>query len=228
MVRSRATGKENRQADGMSLAAMRCEYSKQGLRRADLDPDPFRQFERWFTQAVESGIREPNAMSLATVNSSMQPALRTVLLKFFDHQGFVFFTNYQSRKAQHMAANPQVAILFPWVELGRQVQIQGTAEKISTRESVNYFLTRPRGAQLGAWVSQQSAVIASRQILEMKFAELKKKFSRDKIPLPRNWGGYRIRPLGFEFWQGRENRLHDRFYYSLDHDDSWQIQRLAP
>jgi len=220
--------KEKKTAGSRSLAAMRCEYSRQGLRRADLDPDPFRQFEQWFSQAVEAAVPEPNAMSLATVNSSMQPALRTVLLKFFDHDGFVFFTNYQSRKAQHMATNPQVALLFPWVALGRQVQIQGRAEKISTRESLNYFLSRPKGAQLGAWVSQQSSVITSRQLLETKFAEMKKKFTKGEVPLPDFWGGYRVRPQGFEFWQGRENRLHDRFYYALRPDGSWHIQRLAP
>jgi len=211
-----------------SLAAMRREYCHNGLRRRDLAADPFVQFEQWFSQAVEGGIVEPNAMSLATVDATMQPSLRTVLLKMFDQQGFVFFTNYTSAKARQIAGNPRVALLFPWVELGRQVQIRGRAEKISQSSSLKYFLSRPRGARLGAWVSQQSSVIGSRQLLEMKLAEMKKKFTRGEVPLPDFWGGFLVVPESFEFWQGREHRLHDRFLYTPESAGSWLIQRLAP
>jgi len=212
----------------VSLATMRQEYSRNGLRRRDLAEDPFVQFEQWFSQAVDGGIPEPNAMSLATVDASMQPCLRTVLLKIFDHRGFIFFTNYQSAKARQIAANPQVALLFPWIELGRQVQIRGRVEKIPQSSSLKYFLSRPRGARLGAWVSQQSSVIGSRQLLEMKLAQMKKKFSNAEVPLPDFWGGFRVIPKSFEFWQGREHRLHDRFLYTPDTDGGWKVQRLAP
>ena len=212
-----------------SLPAMRREYCRNGLRRRDLAADPFVQFEQWFSQAVEGGIVEPNAMSLATVDATtMQPSLRTVLLKMFDQRGFVFFTNYTSAKARQIAGNPRVALLFPWVELGRQVQIRGRAEKISQSSSLKYFLSRPRGARLGAWVSPQSSVIGSRQLLEMKLAEMKKKFSRGEVPLPDFWGGFLVVPESFEFWQGREHRLHDRFLYTPESTGSWLIRRLAP
>jgi len=212
-----------------SLPAMRREYCRNGLRRRDLAADPFVQFEQWFSQAVEGGIVEPNAMSLATVDATtMQPSLRTVLLKMFDQRGFVFFTNYTSAKARQIAGNPWVALLFPWVELGRQVQIRGRAEKISQSSSLKYFLSRPRGARLGAWVSPQSSVIGSRQLLEMKLAEMKKKFSRGEVPLPDFWGGFLVVPESFEFWQGREHRLHDRFLYTPESTGSWLIRRLAP
>jgi pyridoxamine 5'-phosphate oxidase len=208
---------------------MRREYCRNGLRRRDLAADPFVQFEQWFSQAVEGGIVEPNAMSLATVDATtMQPSLRTVLLKMFDQRGFVFFTNYTSAKARQIAGNPRVALLFPWVELGRQVQIRGRAEKISQSSSLKYFLSRPRGARLGAWVSPQSSVIGSRQLLEMKLAEMKKKFSRGEVPLPDFWGGFLVVPESFEFWQGREHRLHDRFLYTPESTGSWLIRRLAP
>ena len=221
------SGKSEEKATA-SLAAMRHEYSRNGLRRRDLATDPFDQFEQWFCQAVDGGITEPNAMSLATVDGSMQPCLRTVLLKIFDRRGFVFFTNYQSAKARQIAANPQVALLFPWIDLGRQVQIRGRAEKIPQSSSLKYFLSRPRGARLGAWVSQQSSVIGSRQLLEMKLAQMKKKFSNGEVPLPDFWGGFRVIPKSFEFWQGREHRLHDRFLYMPDTDADWKIQRLSP
>lgn len=211
-----------------SLAAMRREYTQQGLRREDLASNPFLQFGTWFEQAIDAGVAEPNAMSLATVGTALEPSLRTVLLKMYDEKGFVFFTNYNSQKAKQIAENPQVALLFAWIDLGRQVQIRGRAEKISSSESLTYFLSRPRGAQMGAWVSQQSSVIGSRQLLDMKFGEIRKKFSTGKIPLPDFWGGYRVVPKSIEFWQGRENRLHDRFVYTRAPEGQWSTERLSP
>jgi len=167
-------------------------------------------------------------MSLATVRPSGAPTIRTVLLKQFNVNGFVFFTNFKSSKAQQITENPNVAILFNWVALERQVSINGIAEKIETIESLKYFLTRPRGSQLGAWVSDQHSVLSSRKILEMKLDEIKRKFADGKIPLPNFWGGFRIKPESFEFWQGRPNRLHDRFLYSIIDDESWVVERLAP
>jgi pyridoxamine 5'-phosphate oxidase len=210
------------------LGALRKEYSSRGLDLDNLDPDPIRQFALWFEQARASGLTEPNAMSLATASASGELSVRTVLLKLFDHQGFVFFSNYRSRKAQDIEANDRVALLFPWLDLERQVKIRGRAEKISSAESLRYFLSRPHGSQLGAWVSDQSQVLSSRQILEMKFQEMKRKFTEGQVPLPDFWGGYRVVPHSIEFWQGRENRLHDRLVYTLQPDGSWPIQRLMP
>ena len=213
----------------MDISDFRTEYVLQGLTREQLAPDPFKQFELWFQQACDANLPEPNAMSLATVSDTGQPSQRIVLLKYFDRQGLVFFTNYESKKARQIKANPQVSLLFFWVALERQVQISGKAIKISTAESLKYFATRPRGSQIGAWCSQQSTVISSRQMLEMKFDEMKRKFRDREIPLPSAWGGYRIVPHSWEFWQGRPNRLHDRFLYSrLDVESAWEIQRLAP
>ncbi len=213
----------------MDLADFRQEYTQAGLRREQLDRDPFKQFELWFQQACTANLPEPNAMSLATVSATGEPSQRTVLLKYFDRQGLVFFTSYDSKKARQIEANPQVSLLFFWLGLQRQVQIVGQAVKISSAESLKYFATRPRGSQIGAWCSQQSTVISSRQILELKFEEIKRKFHQQEIPLPSAWGGYRVVPHSFEFWQGRPNRLHDRFLYSLTEDEStWEIQRLAP
>ena len=206
---------------------MRQGYQNEGLAKEQLSPDPFLQFEAWFSEANDSEPI-PNAMSLATVSRSGAPMLRTVLLKLFDENGFVFFTNYKSRKADQIAENPNVATLFNWVALERQVSIIGVAEKIDTSESLKYFLSRPRGSQLGAWVSDQKSVLSSRKILEMKLDEIKRKFAKGKIPLPDFWGGYRIKPDSFEFWQGRPNRLHDRFLYSKSDNESWCIERLAP
>lgn len=201
---------------------------EQGLSRASLDPDPIRLFEQWYTAAIETALPEPNAMSLCTVDEGGQPYVRTVLLKLFDRQGFVFFTNFESRKARQIDRNPQVAVLFPWVALARQVQMTGRAERIPTAESLRYFATRPRGSQIGAWSSPQSQVISSRSLLEAKFAEMKQRFAHGEIPLPNFWGGYRIVPSRIEFWQGRESRLHDRFLYTREGDESWRIERLAP
>ncbi len=212
----------------MDISRFRKEYLKGGLRRADLAADPFDQFERWFRQAVEAGLDEPNAMGLATVDEAGRPTQRTVLLKYFDRTGFVFFTNYESRKARHMAANPEVSLLVPWLPLERQVIINGQASKVSHGESLRYFLSRPRDSQLGAWVSQQSHVISSRSVLEMKLAELKRKFTSGHIPLPSFWGGYRVVPSSIEFWQGGAGRLHDRFLYGRRGQEDWTIERLAP
>ena len=212
----------------MKLSLKRNEYTKSGLRRKDLNEDPFVQFRLWFEQAREAQLLEPNAMSLATTSKAGQPTLRTVLLKAFDSRGFVFFTNYESTKAKQIEENPQVALLFPWFGLERQLTILGTAKKISTAASVRYFLTRPFGSQLGAWVSEQSKIISTRQILEMKWEQMKEKFATGRIPLPTFWGGYRVSPVQFEFWQGRENRLHDRFQYVLTEKMTWKIERLAP
>ncbi len=207
---------------------MRDEFEKAGLHRRDLNPDPVQQFANWFEDVQRAGYRMPNAVTLATVSPDGQPSLRMVLLKRFDEQGFVFYTNYESRKAKEIAENPKVALHFPWHDLERQVIITGTAEKVSTAESVKYFLTRPKGSQIGAWVSNQSSVISSRQALMMKFEEMKRKFEHGEVPLPSSWGGYRIAPTSFEFWQGQKSRLHDRFRYLPDGLGGWKIERLAP
>jgi pyridoxamine 5'-phosphate oxidase len=198
-----------------------------GLIRETLNPDPTKQFEYWYAEVIDSGIPEPNAMSLATVDTDGQPWIRTVLLKLYDEAGFVFFTNYESAKAQQIATNNRVGLLFPWVALGRQVKISGTAEKIPTAESMKYFASRPRGSQIGAWASPQSQVISSRSLLDAKIDEIKHKFTRGDIPLPSFWGGYRVMPFEIEFWQAREERLHDRFVYTKN-AGSWEIERRAP
>ena len=211
----------------MDLTFIRQGYEDVGLTREQLNSDPVLQFEAWFKEANETEPI-PNAMSLATVCKSGEPMVRTVLLKWFDENGFVFFTNYKSRKADQITDNPNIAVLFNWVALERQVTINGVAEKVDTSESLKYFLSRPRGSQLGSWVSDQRSVLTSRKILEMKLQELKRKFAKRHIPLPDFWGGYRIKPKSFEFWQGRPNRLHDRFLYSKKDNESWGIERLAP
>jgi len=211
----------------MDLSDFRKEYSAKGLRRDDLDPDPVRQFALWFQQATDLGVHEPNAMTLATVDETGRPFQRTVLLKVFDAGGFVFFTNYASRKARHLEGNPQACALFPWITLERQVIIQGRAERIGTVESLKYFSTRPRESQIGAWVSNQSEVITSRKVLLQKLDEIRRKFAHGEVPLPSFWGGFRIVPDSIEFWQGGPARLHDRFLYRRN-PENWTIERLAP
>lgn len=211
----------------MDIGEIRQEYIQSGLTRADLLADPLAQFELWFEQARMAGHKEVNAMSIATVRPDGMPQVRTVLLKMFDQRGFVFFTNYNSAKGHELETTPKAAILFPWLALERQVRISGDVEKISQAESTQYFHSRPRGSQLGAWVSAQSQVIANRDVLAQSMQQIETRFKGQEVPLPDAWGGYRIKPETYEFWQGRANRLHDRFKYSQQ-TSGWQIDRLAP
>jgi len=215
-------------AGGMDVSKLRGSKTGTSLEREDLDDDPIVQFEGWFREACDVDDIDPNAMGLATVDAANRPSMRTVLLKYFDERGFVFFTNFESAKAAHIENNAEVALLFFWRNLGRQVKIQGPAARVPTRETLKYFATRPRGSQIGAWVSAQSSIITSRSLLEAKFDEMKRKFANKEIPLPSFWGGYRVAPVEIEFWQGRENRLHDRFLYRIQDDSTWSIDRLAP
>ena len=212
----------------MKLDEMRVDYDRGELRREDLHADPFEQFARWMNEACESGLVEPNAMSLATVGADERPMLRTVLLKAFDERGFVFYTNLESRKARQISHNANVSLLFPWLALHRQVAINGVAERVPTIEALAYFVTRPFGSQIGAWASPQSQVVSARALLEMKWEEAKRKFQEGRVPMPSFWGGFRVVPSGLEFWQGRGHRLHDRFLYTRLGDGGWKIERLAP
>lgn len=210
-------------------AELRREYARAGLRRAEMDADPFREFAKWFDAAVASGNAEPNAMTLATADASGFPSSRTVLLKAFDSQGFCFFTNYGSRKARELTENPRACLTFFWYNLERQVSIAGSVERTSREESAKYFHSRPRGSQLGAIVSMQSQNIPNRAFLEQRLAELEAEYAGvEEIPLPDFWGGFRLKPVRFEFWQGRPNRLHDRFQYRLTDSGAWQLDRLSP
>ncbi len=211
----------------MQINDQHLQFVRDGLSRKDLHEDPINQFELWYQQAETAQLRYPNAMSLATAGSDGMPSVRTVLLKLFDHQGFVFFTNYGSAKAKQLTENPQAGLLFHWSELERQVRISGSVERISSLESMSYFASRPRGSQLGAWCSSQSEPISSRRILETSWQQMKQRFEDKEVPLPDFWGGYRVVPTRIEFWQGRDSRLHDRFEYHRDGSD-WQINRLAP
>lgn len=208
--------------------ASQYEHVAHGLRRSDLDPDPIKQFSNWFNTAIDAGIRDVNAMSLATASPDAKPSVRVVLLKGFDQRGFVFFTNYNSEKGRHLEANPYAALAFYWIELDRQIRIRGKVTRTSREESENYFRSRPPGSQLGAWASPQSEVVQSRQTLDARMIETTKRFGEESIPLPPHWGGYRIEPETIEFWQGRPNRLHDRFRYTRQSDGSWDIARLGP
>jgi len=209
------------------LADLRRDYRSRPLRRTDLDSDPIAQFDRWFQEALQAAVPEPNAMNIATVDAAGQPSSRTVLLKFYDRRGLVFYTNLGSRKAREIEVNPKVALLFFWPELHRQVKVRGTATRASAAETLGYFIRRPRESQLGAWVSNQSQPVSSRALLEQRFAEMKQKFAAGEVPLPSFWGGYRVLHDAVEFWQGQENRLHDRFLYTR-REGGWRIERLAP
>jgi pyridoxamine 5'-phosphate oxidase len=210
------------------LTGLRSEYGAHGLRRADLHSDPIEQFSAWFAAALAAEVRDANAMSLATATPDGKPSVRIVLLKGFDERGFVFFTNHHSEKGQHLEANPFAALVFYWVQLERQIRISGSVERTSREDSAAYFHSRPVGSRLGAWASKQSEVIDARQILDSRLAAMTERFEGGDIPLPPHWGGYRVKPDKIEFWQGRPNRLHDRFRYSRQADGRWQIDRLAP
>ncbi|MCC7245943.1 MAG: pyridoxamine 5'-phosphate oxidase [Saprospiraceae bacterium] len=213
----------------LSLAELRENYTRQTLDESHVSSDPLRQFEHWFQEAVDSQLPEPNAMTLATATTSGLPSARIVLLKGLDDKGFVFFTNYESRKGDEMADNPHAALLFFWIELQRQVRIEGRIEKVSAAESEAYFQSRPKDSQIGAWASPQSRVIASREQLETKQDALTREYADAAVlPCPPFWGGYRLVPEKMEYWQGRPNRLHDRLHYSLQPDGSWIMERLAP
>jgi pyridoxamine 5'-phosphate oxidase len=212
----------------MDIEHFRREYLQGGLRREDLNDNPITQFQTWLDQTVNSGLGDPTAMVVSTVATDGQPSQRIVLLKHLDDEGFVFYTNYNSRKAREIGENDRVSLLFPWNTLDRQVKVCGRAEKISVSESVKYFLSRPRDSQLAAWASDQSRKITSREFLMTQLAHMKEKFAEGEVPLPDFWGGIRVRPHEMEFWQGGERRLHDRFEYNLQSDGSWEIGRLAP
>ena len=209
-------------------AASRYEHAGRALRRSDLDPDPIKQFGNWFTAEIEAGIRDVNAMSLATAGSDCRPSVRIVLLKSFDQDGFVFFTNYESEKGKQLDANSYAALAFYWIELDRQIRVSGKVNRTSHEESQTYFHSRPAGSQLSAWASRQSEVLDGRRVLDARMAEMTERFGDKRIPLPPHWGGYRLKPDTVEFWQGRPNRLHDRFRYTRQKDSPWQIDRLAP
>ena len=211
-----------------NLANMREDYSLQSLDVADVLKNPFDQFQRWLDEAIKSEIPEPNAMTLATVNKSGFPSARAILLKGLEKDGFVFYTNYESRKGQEMKENPNVALVFCWLELQRQIRIEGIASKITKKQSQEYFQSRPPGSQMGAWASPQSEVIGSRQELASYFHSVEKRFEgAEQLPLPKFWGGYKVKPVSIEFWQGRSSRLHDRIRYRKV-KRSWEIERLAP
>ena len=210
----------------MDLFELRKDYEEGSLDEKNLLPDPFDQFRLWLDEAVKR-LPEANAMVVSTCGRDGQPSSRTVLLKSYDRRGFVFYTNYESAKAHQIGENPKVAVLFPWFLMERQVVIRGEAEKVGMAESLRYFAARPFASRLGAWTSPQSKVITSRSILDAKLEEMKKKFANGEVPLPSFWGGYRVKPVEIEFWQGRKSRLHDRFLFRRD-GELWKYERLAP
>ena len=212
----------------MSIADIRKDYKLQTLSEADVAADPFLQFDKWWNEAVKSEIDEVNAMTLATVDAEGLPAARIVLLKGYDKNGFVFFTNYDSSKGKELAQKPNACLVFFWKEMERQVRICGTTEKISTEESIAYFNSRPDGSKIGAWASPQSLAVAGQAWLKETFNYYRERFKHGEIPKPPHWGGYRVKPFKVEFWQGRPSRLHDRIQYTLQDEGSWKIERLAP
>ena len=216
----------------MDIENIRREYLRAGLKRSELKADPMEQFDDWLNFATQTSMTDPTAMSVATVGENGMPSLRTVLLKYFNDKGFVFFTNLDSRKARELKQNNKIALLFPWVSLERQVIVTGEVEFVSTAESMKYFLSRPKDSQIAALASHQSRPVSSRAMLEEKFLQLKNQFKKGDISLPSFWGGVRIKPVQIEFWQGRENRLHDRFMYTrtsaVDEKAEWTIERLEP
>lgn len=211
----------------MNIADIRKDYMLQTLDETGVDKDAIKQFGAWWQDAVNSKIEEVNAFTLATATLTGKPSARIILLKGYDENGFVFFTNYTSNKGNELANNPQVCMVFFWKELERQVRIEGTVEKVSSEESDSYFTSRPEGSRIGAWASPQSTVIDSRDIIENNVAKYQQQFAGQTIPRPKHWGGYRVKPTGIEFWQGRSSRLHDRLQYQLA-EDAWKIERLAP
>lgn len=212
----------------MSLADLRKDYSLTGLNEKDLAKDPFRQFDKWFQEAEAAQVIEPNAMTLATATREGRPLARTVLLKSVDGRGFVFFTNYESRKARDLESSPFASLLFPWIKLERQVIVSGAVTKVSREESAAYFHSRPLASQLGAWASQQSSIISGRATLEDEMKAVEKKYAGQVVPLPPFWGGFRVNPETVEFWQGRRSRLHDRLRYRRESDGGWTVERLSP
>ncbi len=212
----------------LSVADLRINYTRAGLTEAEAPLNPLELFDLWLSQAIAAEILEPNGMTLATTNAAGNPVARMVLLKGFDHRGFVFYTNYNSDKAQQLLANPHAALVFWWAELERQVRIEGEVTQTTAAESDAYFSSRPRGSQLGAWVSAQSSVIPNREVLEQELANLEQKYLDQDIPRPTHWGGFLLKPVMLEFWQGRPNRLHDRLRYRLVTQGNWIRERLAP
>ncbi|MDX3076042.1 pyridoxamine 5'-phosphate oxidase [Streptomyces sp. NPDC088354] len=206
---------------------MRKQYRARGLAEAELAADPYTQFARWFADAVNGGIDEPNAMVVSTADAEGRPSSRTVLLKSYDHRGFVFFTNYRSRKGRELGERPYASLLFPWHPIARQVIVGGRVERVTREETEAYFRTRPHGSRVGAWASEQSSVVGTREELERRYAELAERWPEEtEVPVPPHWGGFRVIARTVEFWQGRENRLHDRLLYEADGD--WTVRRLAP
>ncbi|ACB74136.1 pyridoxamine 5'-phosphate oxidase [Opitutus terrae PB90-1] len=212
----------------MSLADLRKDYCLAGLAEKDLSRDPFRQFEKWFQEAEAAKTIEPNAMTLCTATREGRPSARTVLLKGVDGRGFVFFTNYSSRKGRELELSPYVSLVFPWLALERQVIVEGTATKVSREESEAYFHSRPLPSQLSAWASPQSSIVSGRRALDEAMKEVERKYAGQVVPVPPHWGGYRVNPETVEFWQGRRSRLHDRLRYRRESDGGWVIERLAP
>jgi len=212
---------------GRSVADLRREYTRAGLHESDAYPDPVEQFRGWFDDALSANLHEPNAVTLATATRAGRPSARVVLLKGFDERGFVFYTNYEGRKGRELEENPYCALVFYWGELERQVRIEGWAARVSGEESEAYYQSRPRGSRLGAWVSEQSRPVVGREALEGRLRELEREYEGREVPRPPFWGGYRVEPGEMEFWQGRENRLHDRLVYRRS-DEGWEIERLQP